>query len=188
MNHADALTRWKQDLDSQMAAKITLCTQTLLEPERLDPRILAELSTDQLLEVCPIQISELETPEPDLVDSLLQANRTLLSLQKYCGKARDSNNPWTLEDGGLLKHQEWLVVAEEQNLCTRLIAEVHAQVSTTHPGKNKTRKIIGSCYYWLGMTADINRYVRNCVACCMSTIPWDKTPGLLKPLLIPKHS
>ena len=34
------------------------------------------------------------------------------------------------------------------------------------------------------MVIDVDRYVRNCDGCCRSTIPWDKTPGLLKPLLI----
>src|SRR5438045_4113205 len=89
---------------------------------------------------------------------------------------------------GLLKmassHQERLVVAKDQNLWTCLIAEAHCQVSTAHLGKNKTRKIIGNCYYWPGMMIDIDQYVQNCNDCCQSTIPQDKTPGLLKPLPI----
>ena len=36
-NCADALTRREQDLDNQIAAKISLQTQTLLRPEQLDP-------------------------------------------------------------------------------------------------------------------------------------------------------
>src|SRR6266702_483272 len=54
-----------------------------------------------------------------------------------------------------------------------------------YPRKNKTCKIIGDCYYWPRMVIDINCYVRNCNNCHRSTIPRDKTPGLLKPLLIP---
>jgi transposase InsO family protein len=77
------------------------------------------------------------------------------------------------------------VVTKDQNLHTRLIAEAHAQVSIAHPGKNKTRKLIGDRYYWPGMTEDIDRYIRNCNDCRRSTIPRDKTPGLLKPLPIP---
>ena len=79
------------------------------------------------------------------------------------------------------------MVAEENNLRTRLIKEAHAQVSTAHPGKNKTRKLIGDRYYWPGMTSDIDRYVRNCHDCRRATIPRDKTPGLLKPLPIPER-
>jgi len=36
-NQADALTRREQDLDNQMAAKITLRNQTLLQLEHLNP-------------------------------------------------------------------------------------------------------------------------------------------------------
>ena len=67
---------------------------------------------------------------------------------------------------GLLKHQERLVVAEDQNLQACLIKEAHCQISTAHPGKNKTCKIIGDCYYWPGMTIDIDWYVQNCHDCC----------------------
>jgi hypothetical protein len=123
-NRADALTRREQDLDNQIAAKITLYNQILLGLEKLDPRILAELPADQHqgLEICPIEVSEL-----DLIDDLLQANRTANSLQEYRKKAEDGEGEWTLENG-LLKHQERLVVAEDQNLRTRLIAEAHCQV------------------------------------------------------------
>jgi hypothetical protein len=179
-NRADALTRREQDLNDQMAAKISLRTQTLLQPEHLDPRIRKELSTkSSSAEICPIDPTEF-----DLIDELLQANRTDPSLQEYREKAKDATSPWSLENG-LLKHRERLVVAEEQNLRTRLVAEAHTQVSTAHPGKNKTRKIIGDRYYWPGMVTDIDRYVRNCNDCRRSTIPRDKTPGLLKPLPIP---
>jgi hypothetical protein len=35
------------------------------------------------------------------------------------------------------------------------------------------------------MVIDIDRYIQNCNNCCRSTIPQNKTLGLLKPLLIP---
>ena len=79
------------------------------------------------------------------------------------------------------------MVAKEQDLQTRLIAEAYTQVSTAHPGKNKTCKIISDRYYWPGLVTDIDRYVWNCDSCRRSTIPRDKTPGLLKPLPIPER-
>jgi hypothetical protein len=166
-NRADALTRREQDLDNQIAAKITLRNHTLLGPERLDPRILAELPIDQYqnLEMCLIEASGL-----DLIDELLQTNRTAASLQEYRDDAKKGKGEWTIEKG-LLKHRGRLVVARDQNLQTRLIAEAHCQVSTAHPGKNKTRKIIGDRYYWPGMTVDIDQYIRNCNDCRRSTIP-----------------
>ena len=37
MNQADALIRREQDVENQAAAKISICNQTLLRPEYLDP-------------------------------------------------------------------------------------------------------------------------------------------------------
>ena len=84
-----------------MAVKIALRTQILLGPERLDPRIIAELPMDQFLEICPIETSGL-----DLIDELLRTNRISLMLQEYCDKVKDHTSPWTMEDNRLLKNQE----------------------------------------------------------------------------------
>ena len=180
-NHADALTRREQDIDNQIAAKIALRTQTLLGPERLDPRIITECIGN----LVPGTEIFLIDNGLDFIDELLQANRTASSLQEYREAAKDKDN-WTI-DNGLLKYQERLVVLEDNNLRTRLIKEAHAQVSTAHPGKIKTCKIIGDRYYWPGMTVDIDQYIRNCNDCRRSTILRDKTPGLLKPLPIPER-
>ena len=159
------LTRREQDLGNQMAAKISLQTQTLLQPEHLDPQIWEELSTKSLgTKICPIDPMEF-----DLINKLLQANHIDSSLQEYREKAKDVTSLWSLENG-LLKHQERLVVVEKQNLRTRLITKVYTQVSTAYPRKNKTYKIISDRYYQPGIVIDINRYVRNCDNCYRSII------------------
>ena len=108
------------------------------------------------------------------------------SLQEYREKVKDTTSLQSLENR-LLKHQERLVVVEEQDLRTQLIAEVYTQVSTAYPRKNKTRKIISNRYYWPRIVTDVNRYVRNYNGYRRSTIPRDKTLGLLKPLPILKR-
>jgi transposase InsO family protein len=178
-NRADALTRREQDLNDQLAMKAELRAQTLLGPGRLDPQVVAEL-----LGTPPPIMNNIEAMEMNLIDDLLRANRISPSLEGYRDKARNSVEPWSLEDG-LLKYQSRLVVVKEQNLHTRLIMEAHAQLSTAHPGRNKTYRIIADRYYWPGMSSDIDQYIRNCGDCCRATIPRDKTPGLLKPLPIP---
>jgi hypothetical protein len=181
-NRADALTRREQELENQAASKIALRMQTLLPAENLDPRILEELAEGfAATEICPIEALELE-----LIDELLQANRMSASLREYREDAEQGIGSWTLENR-LLKHQDRLVVAKDNDLRTRLIKEAHAQVSTAHPGKNKTRKIIADRYYWPGMTSDIDRYIRNCNDCRQATIPRYTIPGLLKPLPIPER-
>ena len=131
--------------------------------------------------MCPINTMEL-----NLINKLLQANYTAPSLQEYHKKAKDVTSLQSLKNR-LLKHQERLVVAEEQNLQTQLIAKAHAQVSTAYFRKNKTYRIIGDCYYQPRIVIDINHYIRNYNSCCRSIIPQDKTLGLLKPLPIPER-
>ena len=125
----------------------------------------------------------IETLELDFIDELLQANCIANSLQKYHEDAKNNKGGQTLENR-LLKHLEQLVVPRDQNLQTRLIAKAHCQVSTTHPSKNKTQKIIGNYYYQPRIIVDINQYIQNYNNYYQSTIPQDKTPRLLKPLLI----
>ena len=64
--------------------------------------------------MCPIEPSDL-----DLIDELLQMNQTSPSIQELWEKARKTtvNNPWTL-DNSLIKYQEQLVVAEDNDLQT----------------------------------------------------------------------
>jgi hypothetical protein len=107
------LTRREQDLDNQAAAKIALRTQTLLQLENLDLRIIKELVIGQPgLEICLV-----ETPGMDLIDVLLQANCTANSLQEYQEDAEQNKGYWTI-DNGLLKHRDCLVVAKDDNLQT----------------------------------------------------------------------
>jgi len=60
-------------------------------------------------------------------------------------------------------------------------------MSTAHPGKGKTRKLVNARYYWPGLRQDINQYIRNCHTCRRTTTPRDLPPGLLQPLPIPER-
>ena len=51
------------------------------------------------------------------------------------------------------------MVAEEQDLQTRLITKTHTQVSIAYPRKNKTHKIISDYYYWPGLVTDVDRHI-----------------------------
>ena len=106
----------------------------------------------------------MDSLELDFIDKLLQANCTAPSLQEYCEKAKDVASPQSFENG-LLKHQERLAVAEEQNLQIWLITEAHTQVFTAYFRKNKTHKIISDHYYWLRMVINIDCYMWNCNNC-----------------------
>ena len=55
-NCADPLTRKDQEVDSQLALKISTRYQTLLRPENLDPRIIMDLDLDPVVEIAPLPI------------------------------------------------------------------------------------------------------------------------------------
>ena len=67
-NRADPLTRRDQEIDSQMAVKISTHTQTLLRPKNLDPRILIDLDLDPLVDLAPINPGK---ESRDLINNLL---------------------------------------------------------------------------------------------------------------------
>ncbi len=46
----------------------------------------------------PLELPMVETSGLDLIDKLLQANRTSPELQEYCNKGKDGIDPWTLDD------------------------------------------------------------------------------------------
>lgn len=93
---------------------------------------------------------------------------------------------WTMEQG-LLKFKGRLVVPDQDNLQTHLLEEIHRQRSMAHPGRNKTRALVISRYYWPGIARDVDRYVSNCHDCRRTHAPRDLPPGLLNPLPVPQR-
>jgi transposase InsO family protein len=204
---ADGLSRKTEDLTTQKAIQAAYRTQTLLPAHKLDPQVLKEfqeiseqeqdlLNTQEppiSVQACKIWSIDTDDVEGrpqgvDLIDKILQANRGAESLESFREMASKPGNDtdWTIQEGLLLKGGR-LVVAGEDNLRTHLLAEIHEQLPTAHPGRNKMRTLVRQRYYWPKMFSDIDTFVRNCLTCRRSHKPRDKTPGLLKPLDIPNR-
>lgn len=164
-----------------MAVKISTRTQILLRPENLDPRIITDLDLDPIVDLAPVSLADRAY---DLVDDILQANRTSAELELLRQRATDQNPGWTVRNG-LLLFEDRLVVPDDDDLKVRLLSEVHNQVSVAHPGQSKTLKLVHDRYYWPHLRTDVKRFVRNCQTCRRSHAPRDRPPGLLKPLPIP---
>lgn len=178
---ADALTRREPDTTAQDAVKHAHRTQVLLPPANLDPRIVSELS------VKGIELAPVEGIIPmDLIDRILAANRTSLSLEEERVCAHRGDQDWTLRND-LLLWQGRLFVAPDDNLRTQLIREIHDQVCTAHPGKSKTINLLARQYYWKGLRADVETYIANCHPCRRSHVPRDRAPGFLHPLPVPER-
>ena len=178
---ADALSRREQDVEPQNQVKVKHRTRALLQPDQLDARILEELEED---EESP-EIAALESF--DLVDRLLTANRTARSLETLRNRARNSERDDLVLEDGLLLFQGRLMVPDIDHLRTDLIREAHEQLSTAHPGSRKTTRLLSDRYYWKGLAATVERFVRNCHACRRANAPRDRAPGLLNPLPIPQQ-
>jgi hypothetical protein len=176
-NTADPLTRMDTDTAALDRTKAAARKHQLLPSNRLDPRIIWELGQfKQAAEIAPIDT------HLDLVDSILRLNRTSPEFDTARILADRKKDHWTLTDGLLKRHGR---VAVPEELRTALLTEAHCQIASAHPGTRKTRQIIRDRYYWYKMDDDIKRFVRNCHACRRSTVPRDKTPGLLHPLPVP---
>ncbi len=209
-NLADALTRQQDVVDTQNNVKHQYRSQTLLREEWLDPQIIEQLREKEAKAAAILSMdnAQLETaegipaegftkttvdagfqsklPYTFLMERILHLNRTSPELEEFRTKARQADAGWTLNDGLVLWKNKLMVPAEE-NIRTHLLNEVHRQISTAHPGRNKTRKLVQSRYYWPKMVKDIDRYVANCHVCRRSESPRDLPPGLLQPLPIPQR-
>jgi hypothetical protein len=189
---ADALTRQQDIVEAQNDAKAQYRTQTLLRPQHLDPEILEELAERGInTQVSPIDAGASVEGQTSpfgtfLVEGILELNRTSPELEEYRELALKAKKDWTLQDG-LVTYKGRLVVPTEKNVRTHLLNEAHRQISTAHPGRMKTKRLICSRYYWPKMGEDIDRYIANCHTCRRSENPRDLPPGLLNPLPVPQR-
>ena len=182
---ADALSRREQDVDPQTQVKTEHRTRALLQPDQLDARILKELEESE--ESPKIAALEGLSESLSLVDRLLTANRTIESLETLRNRARSRERKDLVLEDGLLLFQGRLIVPDTDQLRTDLIKEAHEQVSTAHPGYRKTIRLLSDRYYWKGLAATVERFIRNCHACRRANAPRDRAPGLLQPLPIPQR-
>src|SRR6266536_2677299 len=185
---ADALTRKSDDIVSQDQLKKAARQQILLTSDKLDPRIVQGLEEALIAVLAPMEAATTKSflDTATVVDRVLRANRDEPSLEALRVQATKSDPYLTLYTGILL-YQGKVVVPDVDYLRTHLIREVHDQISTAHPGRDKTYQLLRDRYYWRGMFTDVDQYVCNCHPCRRASSPRDKTPGLLQPLPVPDH-
>ena len=164
---ADALTRKHSKLITQKEKDITAQTQLFLDPSCVIAAIgegSANIESGSLNEA-----EQAENPY-QLVDRILQANRSHESLDQYRQMARKEEQGWKLQDS-LLTQFGKLMVPDMDALQTHLINEAHSTPVTVHPGKTKTAKLLSVQYYWLGLPNDCSTFVSNCQTCRQMHVP-----------------
>jgi transposase InsO family protein len=162
-------------VDPQIRKELDLEVSTISSPNR-PGSLTGVLDVPDSAELVPLQ----ETIA--LTDRLLKANQEATSLEALQAQACRSEGSFILEDGLLLFEDRLVVPTGSENLVTELIKEAYTQISTAHPGRDKTYHLLHPRYYWANMISDIARYIRNCNIYRMYHVPRDKTPGLLHPL------
>lgn len=185
---ADALTRRDNEVEHQDRVKTEYRTRAFLSQDQIDPRVLQDLGVElDDVSLAPIEDDSQFDEPTELMDRILHHNRNAPSLESVRRQAKTAtDSEFSLEDG-LLLYAGRLVVPNVGDLQTRLIQEAHNQVSTAHPGRDKTYRLLRPRYYWPKMQRDIERFVRNCQPCRRAHVPRDKTPGFLHPLPIPAY-
>lgn len=177
---ADSLSRKGEELRTQLEKRHALRTRALFKPvsNLNEPSELSEIAV----------LDDADPPECSgyaLIDKVLQANQHSEELAAYRDMAVTGSDTFTLLDNRILTCNGRLAVPEEDDLRTKIIEECHSRITTAHPGRNKTRRLVAERYWWPGLMGDVDRFTANCTVCHSSKVPRDKTPGLLKPLPIP---
>jgi hypothetical protein len=200
---ADALTRKAGDRpadDTDERQKYQF--QTLLEPSRLHPNILAdlqaranELDTDDLgdepISTLLAPILEAEADDEEVLDFLEDRIRRVQPLDKTYQRIKKK-----IENGE--RHDKELTLADceikeealfvqgklwvPESIRTETITAVHDTPVTGHPGLAKTLYHLKKSYYWINMHKDVQQFLRNCHPCRRVKPFRDKYHGSLQPL------
>ena len=122
--------------------------QILLTADKLDPRIVQELEEVSIAVLAPLETATTKSflDTVTVVDRVLQANRDEPSLEALRIQATKSDPHFTLH-AGILLYQDKVIVPDVAYLRTHLIREVHDQISTAHPGRDKTYRLLKDQYY-----------------------------------------
>ncbi|CAI5472116.1 unnamed protein product [Closterium sp. Yama58-4] len=63
-----------------------------------------------------------------------------------------------------------------------LLSEAHDVVSASHFGARKTAKTLSRTYFWPGLAADVEDYIRSCDTCQRTKSSRQRKAGLLQPI------
>lgn len=86
---------------------------------------------------------------------------------------------------GVLKYKGRLVISKSSSLLPAILHLYHDSVLGGHSGFLRTYKRLTSDLYWVGMKADIKKYVEECLICQSNKSMAISPIGLLQPLEVP---
>ena len=179
----DALTRRSEDLPKEGDERLLHQSQTILKRQNMDNLIIANRSglTTQTVEL-PEDLEDLFKKgyeQDEVAESILTAIR----------EDRNRHPKITLaecrEHQGRLFYRDRLYVPDSDELKAELLRNYHEAPSSGHPGRARTYDLLSRSYYWPGMLAFVERWIRNCHSCRRANPSREAHQGVLRPLPIP---
>lgn len=130
-----------------------------------------------------------ETPEGILggAQEEPRQQQSLTESIKLCQQAHadPTGLEFSLKDGLWYYDGTRLFIPTDKKLQKELLTEFHDSPTAGHFGKNRTISAMKRILYWQGMDADIEDYVRSCLACQRYKPSHITTAGELAPIPIP---
>lgn len=178
------LIRYRPGRENTLADALGRPTTGVHKKDEYRQQIILKInSVEQLLETDGPEVNTLD-PSLYVVDQILKANRESTA-EEYREKSQEGVDDWNLQDSLLMKGNRLFFPNDDPELCTWLLDEVHAQVSTAHPGSTETQQLIKARYYWPTWRRDIERYIYEPAWSVEKLrIHRDRAPGLLQPMPI----
>lgn len=177
----DALTRRSEDLPKEGDERLLHQSQTVLKRENLDPRV--KFHAARLPTELPADLS-------DLFNQGYAADEVLKSIREAIRQGKPRHARITLsecvEAHDRLYFRERLYVPDHDELKAELLRRCHESPVAGHPGRARTYDLLSRSYFWPGMLAYVEKWVKNCHTCRRSNPSRDAYQGVLKPLPIPK--
>ena len=85
-------------------------------------------------------------------------------------------------ENGLLMKENWLWVADKDQLQYKVIKKIYDQPVVGHPSTERTLEMAWRHYYWLGMKEMIQQFICNCHVYKQAKAAQDTYHSLLQPL------
>ena len=96
-------------------------------------------------------------------------------------------NKWKIEEKLVLKEGKVYVLRDEE-LRTEVIQLHHEVLAAGHGGRWKTVELVTRNYWWLGVTRDIGKYVKECDLCQRMKNKTEEPVGKLKLSEVPQKT
>ena len=88
----------------------------------------------------------------------------------------------------LLIKENWLWVADKDQLQLKVIKEIYDQPAIGYPGTERTLGTARRHYYWPGMKEMIQQFIHNCHVCKQAKAARNNYHSLLQPLSVPEQA